>query len=105
LPKLPANPAKIIFLAIKNTLIRGIAVAKPFADGGKNMDSLTSSNTNAIIYNKTSLAAAKCRKCGVKMYPRSLLRPHLTRHQQKDLWLATELRKLRYRFGRMREIA
>jgi ribosomal protein L40E len=69
------------------------------------MNSLMSSNANTIIYNKTSLAAAQCRKCGAKMYPRSLLRPHLNRHQQKELWFATELRKLQYRFGRMREVA
>ena len=69
------------------------------------MNSLASSNASAIIYNEKSLAAAKCRKCGAKMYPRSLLRPHLNRHQRKELWFAAELRKLQSRFEHMREIA
>lgn len=66
---------------------------------------LLSSNASAIIYHKTSLAAAKCGKCGAKMYPRSLLRPHLNRHQRKELWFAAELRQLQSRFARMREVA
>jgi hypothetical protein len=64
-----------------------------------------SSNASAIVYNEKSLAAAKCGKCGAKMYPRSLLSRHLTRHQRKELWFAAEVRRLQSRFARMREIA
>jgi NAD-dependent SIR2 family protein deacetylase len=69
------------------------------------MHSLPSSNSMAIVHNHKSFSAAKCRKCGAKMYPKSLLRPHLTRHQRKDLWFAMELSKLRNTFARMRDIA
>jgi ribosomal protein L34E len=69
------------------------------------MQSPSPSNSMAIIYKKKSLSAAKCQKCGAKMYPRSLLRPHLNRHQRKELWFATELSKLRNTFSRMRDIA
>jgi hypothetical protein len=67
------------------------------------MRSLTSRDASAIVYNETSLAAAKCRKCGAKMYPPSLLTPHLNQHQQKERWFAMELRKLQNKFRRMRE--
>ena len=69
------------------------------------MSSLSPSNSIAILYNKKSFSAAKCRKCGAKMYPRSLLRPHLHRHRRKELWFTAELSKLQNTFSRMREIA
>jgi hypothetical protein len=69
------------------------------------MSSLSPSNSIAILYNKKSFSAAKCRKCGAKMYPRTLLRPHLHRHQTKELWFRTELSKLQDTFSRMRDIA
>ena len=63
------------------------------------------SDASAIIHNENSLAAARCGKCGAKMYPRSLLRRHLNRHQRKELWFAAEIRKLQSRFTRIRGIA
>jgi hypothetical protein len=39
------------------------------------------------------------------MYPKSLLKPHLNRHQRRELWLTTEVSKLRNTFARMRDIA
>lgn len=69
------------------------------------MHSLLPSNSMAIIYKKQSLSAAKCRKCGAKMYPKSLLRPHLSRHQREELWFTTEVTKLQNTLSRMRDIA
>ncbi|MGH7926216.1 MAG: hypothetical protein ACREQV_00270 [Candidatus Binatia bacterium] len=69
------------------------------------MSSLSVSNSTAILYDKKSFSTAKCWKCGAKMYPRSLLTPHLNRHQRKELWFAAELSKLQNTFSRMRDIA
>jgi len=69
------------------------------------MHSLPSSNSMAIVHNHKSFSAAKCRKCGAKMYPKSLLGPHLNRHQLKQLWFTTKLAKLQNTFARMRDIA
>lgn len=72
---------------------------------GKVMHSLSPSKLMAIVYKKKRFSAAKCRKCGAKMYPKSLLRSHLNRHQRRELWFATELSKLHDTFSRMRDIA
>jgi hypothetical protein len=69
------------------------------------MHSVLASGTLAIVCKKKTLPAAKCRKCGAKIYPRSLLTPHLDRHQRNELWFSAEVNKLRHRFSRMREIA
>ena len=44
-------------------------------------------------------------KCGAKMYPTSLLKPHLTRHRRRQRWFNAEMRKLQYTFSHMRDIA
>jgi hypothetical protein len=49
--------------------------------------------------------AAVCKHCGAKLYPMKLLRSHLTRHQLKQRWFMTELKKLQYTMSRMRDIA
>jgi hypothetical protein len=51
------------------------------------------------------LRAARCEKCGAKIYPRSLLDGHLTRHRIRQRWFTAELRKLQFTFSRMRDIA
>ena len=49
--------------------------------------------------------AARCAKCGAKMYPTSLLKPHLTRHRKREHWLKLELSKLRQTMTHMRDFA
>jgi uncharacterized OB-fold protein len=69
------------------------------------MQSASNGNSKAIVIENKVLRAAKCEKCGAKMYPTSLLRPHLNRHQRRHLWFITELRKLQYTMAHMRDIA
>jgi methionyl-tRNA synthetase len=54
---------------------------------------------------RTDFRAAKCDKCGAKLYPQSLLEPHLSRHRRRKRWFNAELRKLQYTFSHMRDIA
>lgn len=61
--------------------------------------------SNVISLDRENLHAVKCEKCGAKMYPRSLLEPHLTRHRRRQRWVNSELRKLQYTFAHMRDIA
>jgi hypothetical protein len=49
--------------------------------------------------------AVKCGKCGAKMFPTSLLKPHLTRHRRREHWLKLELSKLRQTMTHMRDFA
>ncbi len=69
------------------------------------MRSISDGNPSAIVYKAKRFSAVRCRKCGAKMYPKSLLKPHLNRHQRKQRWYTTELHKLRDTFSRMRGIA
>lgn len=69
------------------------------------MESNGRSNSKSIFIRNKSFPAVTCEKCGAKMYPRSLLKPHLTRHQQGQRWFTTELRKLQYIMAHMRDIA
>lgn len=62
-------------------------------------------NPQAILIENKTLPAATCEKCGAKMYPSSLLQPHLTRHQRRQRWFMRELRKLQYTMAHMRDIA
>jgi hypothetical protein len=61
--------------------------------------------SKVISLDRTDFQAAKCDKCGAKLYPQSLLQPHLTRHRRRKRWFNTELRKLQYTFSHMRDIA
>jgi len=61
--------------------------------------------SKTIVVEDKVLYAAKCEKCGAKMYPRSLLKPHLSRHQRRHHWFITELRKLQYTMQHMRDLA
>jgi len=62
-------------------------------------------HSNVISIDRRTLRAARCKKCGAKIYPRSLLDGHLTRHRIRQRWLTAELRKLQFTFSRMRDIA
>jgi hypothetical protein len=60
------------------------------------------SKSAAISIGNKKLHAATCAQCGAKMYPSSLLKPHLTRHRVQHEWFVTELTKLRDTIERMR---
>jgi uncharacterized OB-fold protein len=63
------------------------------------------SESKIISIEKRNLRAVRCEKCGAKMYPTSLLKPHLTRHRRRQRWFNAEMRKLQYTFSHMRDIA
>jgi uncharacterized OB-fold protein len=69
------------------------------------MERSSEDNSKAILFEDRNLPAAKCHKCGAKMYPRSLLQPHLTRHQRRQRWFSEELKKLQYTMAHMRDSA
>ena len=69
------------------------------------MQTIAQDNSKAILIEDKALPAAKCEECGAKMYPRSLLQPHLTRHQRRQRWFMKELRKLQYTMAHMRDMA
>ena len=58
-----------------------------------------------ISLDRQKFSAAQCSKCGAKMYPKTLLEPHLTRHRRRQRWVNAELKKLQYTFAHMRDIA
>ena len=58
-----------------------------------------------ISLDRTRLRAIRCEKCGAKIYPRSLLEQHLTRHRRRQRWFNAEIKKLRHTFSHMRDIA
>ena len=62
-------------------------------------------DAKVISLEEKNLRAAKCDKCGAKMYPQSLLESHLSRHRRRQRWFNAEIRKLRYTFSHMRDIA
>ena len=63
---------------------------------------MRTSNPVAISIDNKKFHAAKCAECGARMYPSSLLKPHLTRHRLKQKSLVTELRELQHAIERMR---
>jgi hypothetical protein len=69
------------------------------------MEATAQDNSRAILIENKTLPAAKCEQCGAKIYPRSLLQPHLTRHQRRQRWFIKELRKLQHIIARMRDSA
>ena len=71
----------------------------------KTMPSLPRADEKVISLEEKNLRAAKCDKCGAKIYPQSLLEPHLSRHRRRQRWFNAEIRKLRYTFTHMRDIA
>jgi uncharacterized OB-fold protein len=69
------------------------------------MESAVTHKLRVISLDRQKFHAVKCDKCGAKMYPISLLEPHLTRHRRRQRWVNTELRKLQHTFAHMRDIA
>ena len=69
------------------------------------MEPSVNRNPKAIVIRNKSLRAAKCDKCGAKMYPPRLLKPHLDRHERRNQWFTTELKKLQHTFAHMRDLA
>jgi methionyl-tRNA synthetase len=63
------------------------------------------SESKSISIESRSYQAARCEKCGAKMFPTTLLKPHLTLHRRKQRWFMTELKKLQDTMTRMRDIA
>ena len=59
------------------------------------------SNLVAISIANKKLHAAKCAQCAAKIYPSSLLKPHLARHRLKQESLVTELKELQNTIQRM----
>ena len=66
------------------------------------MRTVLAGNLVAISIANKKLHAAKCADCDAKMYPSSLLKPHLARHRLKQESMATELRNLQHTIERMR---
>jgi uncharacterized OB-fold protein len=64
-----------------------------------------SPNARTISFDQNDFRAAKCEKCGTKIYPASLLDAHVVRHEQRDRWFSDELRKLKHTFSHMRDLA
>ena len=55
-----------------------------------------------IHYENATYQAAVCHRCGAKMFPAELLEAHMDRHELKDMYLQSELKKLQYSMNRMR---
>ena len=68
------------------------------------MRSALRSDSQEIWIKNKRFHAAKCKRCGAKIYPTSLLKPHLTRHRQRQWWFMTELKKLQRTVDHMRDI-
>ena len=66
------------------------------------MRTALASNRAAISIANKKLHAAECVECGAKIYPSSLLKPHLARHRLKHDALVTELRELQVTIERMK---
>jgi hypothetical protein len=66
------------------------------------MEPETSSHYQQIQYEKETYHAAVCHRCGAKMFPVELLEAHMDRHELKDMYLQSELKKLQYSMNRMR---
>jgi hypothetical protein len=69
------------------------------------MQRILRDKSKTILIGNKILPAAKCETCGAKIYPRSLLKPHVTHHQQKQRWFMKELRELQYTMAHMRNSA
>jgi hypothetical protein len=66
------------------------------------MESAASQEISDIHYDKNTFHAAVCHRCGAKMFPADLLEAHMDRHELKDMYLQSELKKLQYAMNRMR---
>jgi len=69
------------------------------------MEPAAARSAKVIAIERKEFRAVKCEQCGAKMYPKSLLQPHMSNHRRHQRWLNSELRKLQDTFSRMRDIA
>jgi ribosomal protein S27AE len=69
---------------------------------GDNMEATVTNETYEIQHENVTYQAAVCHRCGAKMFPAELLEAHMDRHQLKDMYLESELKKLQYSMNRMR---
>ena len=69
------------------------------------MQSAMRVDAETIQIRNNSFQAAKCETCGAKMYPRTLLKSHRTRHRLRHRWFLKELRKLQCTMAHMRDVA
>ena len=70
-----------------------------------NMEAAVTNEPNEVYdihYENATFKAAVCHRCGAKMFPAELLEAHMDRHQLKDMFLESELKKLQYSMNRMR---
>ena len=63
------------------------------------------STFRTISFDQNDFRAAKCAKCGTKIYPASLLDAHVVHHKKRDRRFNDELRKLQHTFWHMRDLA
>jgi ribosomal protein S27AE len=66
------------------------------------MEAIVTNETYEIHHENMTYQAAVCHRCGAKMFPAELLEAHMDRHQLKDMYLESELKKLQYSMNRMR---
>ena len=66
------------------------------------MEAIVTHETYEIHHENMTYQAAVCHRCGAKMFPAELLEAHMDRHQLKDMYLESELKKLQYSMNRMR---
>ena len=69
---------------------------------GQMESSISSTDSYDIHYEKETFHAAVCNRCGARMFPAELLEAHLDRHELKDMYLQSELKKLQFAMNRMR---
>ena len=69
------------------------------------MQAFLRNDPKVISIDRMRFRAVKCEKCGAKMFPTSLLKPHLIRHRRREHWLKLELSKLRQTVTHMRDFA
>ena len=69
------------------------------------MTAASRKSAKIIALETTTLEAAKCDKCGAKIYPESLLGAHLIRHQARRRWFDAEIKKLQFTLSHMRDFA
>jgi len=70
-----------------------------------NMEAVATNEVSEVYdinYENATYKAAVCHRCGAKMFPAELLEAHMDRHQLKDMFLESELKKLQYSMNRMR---
>jgi hypothetical protein len=94
-------------LVVNGGSTRGIPIALPslHRQQEEKMEPALTKKSNVISLDRQDFRAVKCEKCGAKMYPKTLLEPHLTRHRRRQRWVNAELKKLQYTFAHMRDIA